>query len=389
MSPILYVFVSFVLAGIFLISGLSKIKNRPATLEALYNFKFPESTHSFIATALPLGELILAVALIFASAPLHRIASLVAALLMLIFLVMVTSVFLKKEEFSCNCFGAGSANISEMTVSRNMIFVFLSGLAVWGSFTYPGVIQTMTQLSSTLIVLLPILLALTAGIVGVWYLSNQRQLEAEDRIDELEQKIDTLSAQDTIDSQTYDAEDHMVDDAVKDFSVIKNGKVTTLGELAKDREQLLLFVDPHCLACKSLKPYFPQWQKQLGNDIDFNLLSLAEGDEVKKAYGDFTVLTPDGNPHEVQETLGFEGNPAAAIISTQGDMSAGPILGVDVIKKFMNTMKTSGTENEDSAELQAETTTTAETTSKAPNITLLDPKTVAILGNNEEKPSEV
>jgi uncharacterized membrane protein YphA (DoxX/SURF4 family) len=124
-----------VLAGILFWSGLAKLlETDQARREAILAYRvFPPSWVDFLGWALPAVEVGLAALLLIGL--FTRIAALATALLMLGFIVGISSVWIRGYSIDCGCFGGGG-NVSEegkawrYTAELLRDFLFM-GMAVW------------------------------------------------------------------------------------------------------------------------------------------------------------------------------------------------------------------------------------------------------------------
>jgi len=124
-----------VLAGILFWSGLAKLlETDQARREAILAYRvFPPSWVDFLGWALPAVEVGLAALLLIGL--FTRFAALATALLMLGFIVGISSVWIRGYSIDCGCFGGGG-NVSEegkawrYTSELLRDFLFM-GMAVW------------------------------------------------------------------------------------------------------------------------------------------------------------------------------------------------------------------------------------------------------------------
>jgi uncharacterized membrane protein YphA (DoxX/SURF4 family) len=124
-----------VLSGILFWSGLAKLlESNDARREAILAYRvFPPSWIDFLGWALPAFEVGLAALLLVGL--FTRVAALATALLMLGFIVGISSVWIRGYSIDCGCFGGGG-NVGEegkvwrYTSELLRDFLFM-GMAVW------------------------------------------------------------------------------------------------------------------------------------------------------------------------------------------------------------------------------------------------------------------
>ncbi len=115
-----------ILVAVFVVSGLSKLMDQPATRLALGEFGLPPSLTPAAAAVLPVAELLVAAALL-ASATAAAGASGALALLT-VFIVAVAASLGRGRQPDCHCFGQIHAGpVSWVTLARNAA---LAGLAL-------------------------------------------------------------------------------------------------------------------------------------------------------------------------------------------------------------------------------------------------------------------
>ena len=127
--------VRLVLAGILFWSGLAKLlESNDARREAILAYRvFPPSWVDFLGWALPAFEVGLAALLLLGL--FTRVAAIGTALLMLGFIVGISSVWIRGYSIDCGCFGGGG-NVGEegkawrYTSELLRDFLFM-GMAVW------------------------------------------------------------------------------------------------------------------------------------------------------------------------------------------------------------------------------------------------------------------
>jgi uncharacterized membrane protein YphA (DoxX/SURF4 family) len=124
-----------VLAGILFWSGLAKLlESNDARREAILAYRvFPPGSVDFLGWALPAVEVGLAALLLIGL--FTRFAAITTALLMLGFIVGISSVWIRGYSIDCGCFGGGG-NVSEdgkaLRYTSELLRDFLfMGMAVW------------------------------------------------------------------------------------------------------------------------------------------------------------------------------------------------------------------------------------------------------------------
>lgn len=120
------------LAGVFATAAIGKLLDLPTSRASLRAFGVPERASAVIGTALPFGELSIAIAALLE--PAARWAALGALLLLLAFIAGIARVMRRGEAPPCSCFGAlRSAPVGKATLARNIGLAAIATVALaWG-----------------------------------------------------------------------------------------------------------------------------------------------------------------------------------------------------------------------------------------------------------------
>jgi uncharacterized membrane protein YphA (DoxX/SURF4 family) len=113
------------LAIIFFYAGIEKIINPRDVAIAIYNYQLlPDCTINLSAIFLPWLEVLIAASLIIGIYT--RGASMLSALLFLIFATALTINLVRGLDISCGCFGSFSGNISWLYLARDLSLFYMS-----------------------------------------------------------------------------------------------------------------------------------------------------------------------------------------------------------------------------------------------------------------------
>lgn len=117
-TPLAALICRLALGVIFLYAGIEKIIAPREFAVAIYNYQMlPESVINSVALVLPWLEVILAAGLI--AGIYVRGASLVSAVLFLVFATALTINLIRGLDISCGCFGTASGNINWLYLVRD------------------------------------------------------------------------------------------------------------------------------------------------------------------------------------------------------------------------------------------------------------------------------
>ncbi|WP_130450600.1 MauE/DoxX family redox-associated membrane protein [Zhihengliuella halotolerans] len=127
------------LAAVLLFAAQAKFRSPQATLESFEAFRLPPVLrHRWLAMALPVGETLLALALLLAPGWWFTAALVTSTAVFACFWWMVSAAVARKEQASCNCFGKSVSKMSVHTIRRNQALTAGSGLALVTSVTGSG-----------------------------------------------------------------------------------------------------------------------------------------------------------------------------------------------------------------------------------------------------------
>jgi len=108
-----------VLGGIFAYAALGKLADPAGFAREIANYQFLPDYAQHVAVALPATELLAALVLFAPDRAWRRAGALAIAALLVVLLAAVTSVVLRGINVDCGCFGAGSGEVTWLTVLRN------------------------------------------------------------------------------------------------------------------------------------------------------------------------------------------------------------------------------------------------------------------------------
>ena len=128
------------IAAVFAVSGVAKLRRPAHAAIAIARFGLATRTREMYGFAAGLAEIAVATALgvtAFSSAtsPARQVATVVAALALAVFAVLIAKALLRGEHFPCSCFGAGHDALSGRALGRTMALALVALLAVLGSYT--------------------------------------------------------------------------------------------------------------------------------------------------------------------------------------------------------------------------------------------------------------
>lgn len=318
------------LAGIFGLAGVAKLRDLDGARRTLKDFGVPSALATPLGLALPVAELMVASALI----PLRsaRYGSIGALVLLLMFIAAISISLVRGRRPDCHCFGQiHSAPIGGRVLVRNAVLALVAAFLATVGWANSG--------SSAGAWLIPLSAAervgALAGVLGlallVWQSVLLRTLIAQNR------RLLHLIAT----SPTAAASGVMTDTPAPSAPIVTlpreaghpagtpapaleltnlfSGVVTLDGLRAAGRPVVLIFSDPDCGPCTALLPDIGRWQREHAAALTVAVLSrgtveanLAMSSDLDPAR---VLLQRD---REAMTAFGVIGTPSAVIVRPDG-----------------------------------------------------------------------
>lgn len=330
-----------VLAAVFLVAGLAKLRDRAGSQQAIRDFGLPGPLAAPLGFLLPLAELAVAVALI----PTRSawLASLAAGGLLVLFILGIGVNLLRGRTPDCHCFGQlHSEPIGPGTIARNGVLLAAAAvIAVEGrsnaganAVSWLASLGTAAQVGLGLAVIGFAVIALQSWLFLNLLHQNGRLLV---RLEALE----TAGATPTAAPAPPAPPVHglPVGAPAWTFSLPGlHGETMTLAALlAQGNPALLLFTSPGCGPCSSLLPDVARWQREARDRLTVALIATGSADQnrAKAAeHGIVTVLVQQEN--EVAEAYRSPGTPSAVLVAADGTIAQPMAVGTDAIRALVN-----------------------------------------------------
>jgi len=331
------------LAAIFMVAGVAKLLDRAGARAAIAGFGVPKSLAAPLGIALPIIELIVAVALIPAASSL--LGAWGALLLLALFVAGIASVMIRGREAECHCFGQlHSSRVGPATLARNV------GLAIVAAFVIvlqrggssPSYVEWLSGLTSAQLVALSAAV-LAVAILGAvaWFMvqllrQHGRMLL---RLDTLEEE---LAARGVIEhpSRTGSA-DGLVPGVVAPTFALPDlgGGTTTLNDLLVPRLPLMLvFAHPGCSPCVAMLPEIGTWQARHGADLTFALISQGDVEANRAVVADLGIervlIQAEGETANAYEAWA---TPSAVLVSREGLIASPVAQGAAAMRVLLST----------------------------------------------------
>lgn len=319
------------LAGLFLVSGITKLSNRQSFYETLINFGIPKKTHKALGLFLPWIEITLAIFLLLPYTV--WVGGVISLILIAIFTILISYNLIKKKYPACNCFGVDNKPINAFTLLRNIGLIACSLLLVLHGVQYEhkdiaawfSDISTMLGLSSLLAWLLVVIVLVEGWIILKLIRQHGRLIL---RIDNLEYRLDIAGLRNLPDSALSNG--LSIGTQAPSFSLPNlNGDNVSLDNfLAIKKPIVLVFSDPGCGPCAAMIPSLVEWKNELSSEVTLILISRGAKDVNIGKFGelnlDYVLLQTE---REIAELYKATATPSAIRIGIDGQIDSPIALG--------------------------------------------------------------
>jgi peroxiredoxin/uncharacterized membrane protein YphA (DoxX/SURF4 family) len=373
------------LAAVFLLAGIAKLRDLPGFRTTLRDFGVPGKLADILGLPLPIAEICVGAALLFLAAAWWGAVGALAFLLS--FCIAISLNLARGRRPDCRCFGQlHSAPIGSGILIRNGLLAAAAGLFVWQGRSNPG--------SGILAVLPRLTLAQTGAllvggmVVGalavegwlVFHLARQNG-RLLDRLDSLETRLDALETTPQPVGSEFPAvlasprntpapnptanppasgktssRRPCCGGGRKPVSVsvpmqalpigttapafrLPNltGDLVTLDALCTlGSPVLLLFSSPHCDECETLLPDLAQWQQEYQDRLTLVVISQGTPEENRARHAgcalENILLQRD---FEIADAYHVHATPGALLIAPEGAIESSPALGAETIRAFV------------------------------------------------------
>ncbi len=315
------------LAAVFAVAALAKLRDREGTRGSLGDFGLPARLTGFGALALPVAELAAAALLI--PEPTARIGALLALALLLAFTAAVARSLARGEQPDCNCFGGvHSAPVSRLTLVRN---VALAAVAAAVAVAGPGESLAAIDGGTVLVVAAALAGALLLGLTWFSWQLFQQNGRLLVRVRALEEASHPVAPSSPRVGGLPEGE--LVPDLVL---ASPDGSSRSLRDLARlGRPPIaVVFSDPACGGCKPLTEQLPALREELDGVLEPVLVTREPGrhTDVAVASG-LTVLVQEDREALVAFAIGAV--PAAVLIDGEGRVASGTAIGPDAVEELL------------------------------------------------------
>jgi thiol-disulfide isomerase/thioredoxin/uncharacterized membrane protein YphA (DoxX/SURF4 family) len=341
---ILLLVTRLILCGVFLVAAVSKLADKSRSREMLVDFGVPTGLAQILAVALPIVELIVAIALI--PLAIAWFGAVGAIALLAAFIIGIAANLALGRRPKCNCFGQfHSAPIGWWVLGRNGVLVALATAIVWRGKDNvgPSVLGWLSDLTVAQRV------GVLGGVIGLSLLSAEAALllqilRQQGRILLRLDALEGISGKSGLDGsfKTVGAPPRagLPVGALAPRFVLKglDEKALTLEDLmAVGKPIFLVFTNPNCGPCQALLPEVASWQSNLGGRLMIALITEGSKEDNRakvSSLGTHVSLLLQ-QKREVAESFLAYGTPGAVLVLTNGTIGSPLAQGANEIRALV------------------------------------------------------
>jgi peroxiredoxin len=315
-----------VLALVFALGGLAKLRDRRGARQALVDFGLPARLAAPVGILLPLVELAVAAALIARSTAAR--GAIAALSLLVVFAIAIVRVLREGRRPDCHCFGQLHSHPAGWgSVVRNLALAGLAAVIAVAGWVDPGA-STLGWLGGLSNGMLAAIAVASCIVVGQAWFSWQL-LRQQGR---LLLRIEQLEAARVAPALGPGS-------SAPDFVLAgADGDPRTLAQLReRGRLLMLLFSDAACGPCRALLPEVARWQLEHNPVLRLVVVSRPDGasrSEPSEQLHPVEVLVDEHG--SVRELYGVRGVPAAVLVGSDGRIAVPVAVGADAIRALVD-----------------------------------------------------
>lgn len=345
-----------ILAGVFFLAGAAKLADRKGSSDALSNFGLPPNLAAPLGILLIAAELAVATALA-SSTTLAWYGACGALALLVIFIVEISANLARGRQPDCRCFGQlHSAPVGWPTLARNGI---LAACAAW--LAAQGQTHLGTSLWARLAALdsqerrIAIVIACVGGFVLFRMVSPREHNAADGGAAETETVRSARSSSQVtppLHPETTNADAETPEPAAvgprgiglpigtpaPQFNLpdMMGQKHSLRSLLDRGNPVLLIFTNPHCIACQALVPKIGPWTREHKDKLNIVLVSGGSAEENLAKLSDFKSQVLLERNFEVSNAYDSNTTPTAILVGADGTIQSCLAQGRHAIQQFVS-----------------------------------------------------
>ncbi len=321
-------------------AAIGKFLDLKGAEKAIKDFGTPDEFAKTFAIGLPFAEIVFAFCFLFTS--MSWVGAIGGLLLLLTFTGGMFWQMAQGRAPDCHCFGQiHSEPVSRKTLIRNIIFSILALFLVIRGRDGQGLSLTEGNSDTMQLILIFLTAALTAA--ALFYLKkvldNQSQILR--RLDMLE-----LLSRDGVPLERNEAghpQDGLpIGSPFPDFELTNTANTTVRlrDVFANSKPAVFVFVAPTCEPCRALLPDLERWEAELGERVNFILISTGTAEANKAKFsGVFAGEIVLQNGREVAETVRARWTPTALFVRPDGTIGSHLAAGDAAIRELIEKVR--------------------------------------------------
>jgi peroxiredoxin len=332
------VFSRIILAFVFSVAAIAKIRDLQGSRAALVVFGLPDFLAGTVAVILPLVEL--ATAILLLPSATASLGALLSFGLLLIFTSLIVINMALGRRPACHCFGQfQSEPIGPSTLARNVALLSMSGLSLVGLHQNPS-LSVWSPLSfllhDHLLITLVIATVVLATVFQLWL--SVHLLRQNGRLLLRVEALEESSMNGRLEKVGTNSVDSRVGTSAPKFDLpsVDTENISLESLLKLGKPILLLFSDPGCGPCRTLMPDVAKWSREYAEKLTIALVSRG-GVRPNRVYVNrhglkHVLLQKD---RELAFAYHVVGTPSALIVGADGLIHSGVASGAPAISELV------------------------------------------------------
>ena len=303
------------IAVVLLVSGIAKLPAAERTLAAMVALRVPRPLQlRAVARTLPLFEIGIALALLFAPGVARFVAALAAVAMLLVFTLLVARAVRAGDEVSCECFGALSRDVVDgTTVVRNLVLLAAAVAASLVGVDGGSFVVSLTTLSAAEVALL---VTIWIAMAAIALLARQNlDLRAELR------RVRSANPPHGESPQSVSDDHSLTGGPIPDVELVDSaGVALPLARLDGGRAVLLLFVKAGCGSCVEVARAFPEWEARIGTRVSLRIATSSRPSDIAEYFAEYGDRVGFG-ARGARNALGVRKLPSAVLLGSDGTVA--------------------------------------------------------------------
>ncbi|GAA5147382.1 hypothetical protein GCM10025768_07340 [Microbacterium pseudoresistens] len=321
---LLLVFATGLVAFTFAWSGAAKLGHAPQTLAAMSALRVPSwLRRPGVARLVPIGELLLALALLLPG-PTRALAGVVAVAVLLVFTALLIGVLRRGDDVDCGCFGALSrdSRVTPWSLVRNALLIVAALIVAVFGWAVPALPVQLAQLPLVLVLTVALAWAAVLVIVLIAALVGARRAERQPSVPTESARSDPRSPAPlsprslALGLDPARPGEVMPGDPIPDVELVAaNGMAQPLAQLGNGNPTLLVFLSAECGSCKPVAAATAEWSLRLA-PLQVRIATSSQPTAIAALDAELAPLARYGS-RAVRRAIGVQRAPAAVVLGNQ------------------------------------------------------------------------